>query len=51
MTAKSGVSIRLVSLRLGALEVLEHARRPVVSVEINEGSDSVHPLQLSSIVM
>ena len=46
MTAEPGINIRLISLRLLALEILEHARRPVVGVEVNEGPDSVHPLGL-----
>ena len=46
MTAEPRVTVRLQSLRLLGLEILEHAGGPVVGVEVNEGPDSVHPLGL-----
>ena len=47
VAAKSGVEIRFAGLSLLGLEVLVQAGGPVVRVEVNEGPDSVHPLDLS----
>ena len=47
MTAQPGINIRLVGQGLRALEILVQAGGPVVSVEVNEGPHSVHPLSLS----
>lgn len=48
VTADSGLRVRLVSEAVLALEILEHTGSPVVSIEVNEGADSIHPLKLLS---
>ena len=48
VAADPRLSVRLVGSSILGLEVLEHAGGPVVRVEINEGADSVHPLNLVS---